>query len=264
MGVPMWHLFRKKTPTVGITDFSDKIAHVAFIMDGNGRWAKKRGLPREAGHIRGAENFRRVIRLCHDLGIRTATFYAFSTENWSRPQREVDGIMNILEEFLEEGLREMPARNVRVIFLGDKTPLRPSLREKAEQIEKMTRDNYYRLNIALNYGGRDEILRACNACIASGKGVVTEEDFRGALFTADSPDPDLVVRTGGDHRISNFLLWQSAYAEYYFTKTLWPDLTKDEILSALRDFCGRHRRFGGLGEGGEKKDATADAASAGE
>ena len=256
MEMRMWPFHKKEEKKVGgVPDFSDKLAHVAFIMDGNGRWAKKRGLPREAGHVRGAENFRRVINFCHDIGIRTVTFYAFSTENWSRPQKEVDGIMGILEEFLDEELVKMQERNVRVVFLGDKTPLRPSLREKAERIEALTKDMYYRLNIALNYGGRDEIVRACNTCLASGKSEITEEDFRAALYTAASPDPDLIVRTGGDYRISNFLLWQSAYAEYYFTKTLWPDLTEEEILAALADFCGRHRRFGGLG-----KEDTATAA----
>ncbi len=254
----MWRFFRKKDSAAAITDFGDKVTHVAFIMDGNGRWAKKRGLPREAGHVRGADNFRHVIDFCHDIGIRHVTFYAFSTENWSRPQKEVDGIMSILEKFLDEAIAGFDKRDVRVVFLGDKTPLRPSLREKAERIEDMTKNGTRFLNIALNYGGRDEILRACNACIASGKASVREEDFCAALFTAASPDPDLVVRTGGDHRISNFLLWQSAYAEYYFTKTLWPDLTEGEILSALRDFCGRHRRFGGLGEDADKDKTAAN------
>lgn len=239
----MW--FRHKKTV----DFSDKIRHVAFIMDGNGRWAKRRALPREAGHVRGAETFRRVVSYCHDLGIRTVTVYAFSTENWSRPPKEVAGIMKLLGSFLREALATADERDMRVVFLGDKAPLSPELRTMAEEVERTTANRSYCLNIALNYGGRDEITHACNRLMAEGKTSVTQADIAGALYTSHSPDPDLVIRTGGDLRISNFLLWQSAYAEYYFTKTLWPDLREAEIYTALRDFCHRHRRFGGLGDG---------------
>lgn len=236
-------LFHKRQPRT--VDFSDRVRHVAFIMDGNGRWAKRRGLPRSAGHVKGAENFRRILDACRRFGISTVTVYAFSTENWSRPQEEVEGIMRLLDRYLDEIKRE-GERRVRVVFLGDKSPLSAALREKAEEIERMTAENSYCLNVALNYGGRDEIVTACRRLIAAGKQDVTAEDLSAALYTAHSPDPDLVIRTGGDFRISNFLLWQSAYAEYYFTKTLWPDLTERELCRALTDFCRRHRRFGGL------------------
>lgn len=235
--------WNKKTP---VEDFSGRVQHIAFIMDGNGRWAKRRALPRKAGHARGAETFRRVVAYCHKLGIRTVTVYAFSTENWSRPQDEVAAIMQLLDRFMEEELQDADTRDMRVVFLGDKAALTPALRERAEEIERRTRDKTYCLNIALNYGGRDELVHATNTLLAQGKSSVTAADISGALYTAHSPDPDLVVRTGGDYRISNFLLWQSAYAEYYFTKTLWPDLSEREIYRALKDFCGRHRRFGGL------------------
>ncbi len=236
-------LFHKRQPRT--PDFSGRVRHVAFIMDGNGRWAKRRGLPRTAGHVKGAENFRRILDACRRFGISTVTVYAFSTENWSRPQEEVEAIMRLLDQFLEETLSG-GERRVRVVFLGDKAPLAPALREKAEEIERMTAENPYCLNVALNYGGRDEIVSACRRLIAAGKEDITEEDVSAALYTAHSPDPDLVIRTGGDIRISNFLLWQSAYAEYYFTKTLWPDLSEGELCRALTDFCRRHRRFGGL------------------
>ena len=234
----------KKQPK--IEDFSDRVRHVAFIMDGNGRWAKRRALPRKAGHARGAETFRRVVEYCHKLGISTVTVYAFSTENWSRPQDEVAGIMQLLDRFMEEELQDADTRDMRVVFLGDKSALTEAQREKAEEIERRTKDKTYCLNVALNYGGRDEIAYACNRLIAAGKTSVTPDDLSSAMYTAHSPDPDLIVRTGGDYRISNFLLWQSAYAEYYFTKTLWPDLSEREIYSAFCDFCQRHRRFGGL------------------
>ena len=239
----MWP-FSKKQPEA--PDFSGRIRHVAFIMDGNGRWAKRRGLSRSAGHIQGAKAFRRVVRACHRYGIRFVTVYAFSTENWSRPKEEVDGIMRLLGDFLDEALAEAEKEEARVVFLGDKAPLSPALRAKAEEIERLTADKPYCLNIALNYGGRDEIVRACRALVAEGKGEISEADISANLYTAHSPDPDLVIRTGGDCRISNFLLWQSAYAEYYFTKTLWPDLGERELCRALTDFCHRHRRFGGL------------------
>ena len=237
--------WKKASP---IEDFSDRVQHIAFIMDGNGRWAKRRSLPRKAGHAQGAETFRRIVTYCHKLGIRTVTVYAFSTENWSRPQDEVDSIMQLLERFMDEELRDADTRDMRVVFLGDKAALTPAQREKAEEIERRTKDKGYCLNIALNYGGRDELVHACNTLLAAGRTRVEAADIQSALYTAHSPDPDLVVRTGGDYRISNFLLWQSAYAEYYFTKTLWPDLQEREIYTALQEFCGRHRRFGGLGE----------------
>ena len=223
-----------------------RLKHIAFIMDGNGRWAKKRGMPRTFGHKQGAEAMRRLVRHCGDIGIKTATVYAFSTENWSRPQEEVDTIMLILERYLDEAFTLLDVENVRYVFLGDKARLPATLREKAIELERVSREKPLTLNIALNYGARAEIVHACNALIAEGKSEITEDDLSGKLYTHESPDPDLVVRTGGDVRLSNFLLWQSAYAELCFTKTLWPDLTNDDLDEIIRDFLTRHRRFGGL------------------
>lgn len=243
----MWPFSKKNNPT-DAADFSGRIAHVAFIMDGNGRWAKRRGLARSAGHVRGAQAFRRVINYCHRVGIPTVTVYAFSTENWARPREEIAGIMKLLDDFLDEAQNRALVEDARIVFLGDKGPLDAALRKKAEEIERLSAKGKWTLNIALNYGGRDEIVHAVNALLSEGKTLVSEADLSRALYTAHSPDPDLVIRTGGDLRISNFLLWQSAYAEYYFTKTLWPDLGEHELYRAFSDFCKRHRRFGGLGE----------------
>ena len=223
-----------------------RLKHIAFIMDGNGRWAKKRGMPRTFGHKQGAEAMRRLVRHCGDIGIKTATVYAFSTENWSRPQEEVDTIMVILEHYLDEAFTLLDVENVRYVFLGDKARLPETLREKAARLEQVSIDKPLTLNIALNYGARAEIVHACNMLIAEGKTEITEKDLSEKLYTHESPEPDLVVRTGGDVRISNFLLWQSAYAEFCFTKTLWPDLSNDDLDEIIRDFLTRHRRFGGL------------------
>ena len=222
------------------------IRHIAFIMDGNGRWAKKRGMLREMGHKKGAEVFDRIVRHCFSRGIAHVTVYAFSTENWSRPQKEIDAIMKLLSRYLDYAEKKLSDYNVRLIFLGDKAKLEPSLREKAERLESASADKSNILNIALNYGARDELTHAFRALAAEGKTDITPEDISSHLYTALSPDPDLIVRTGGDYRISNFLLWQAAYAEFYFTPTLWPDLSCDEVDAALADFSRRHRRFGGL------------------
>lgn len=241
----MWPFRKKKTDIYG-TDFSDKLAHVAFIMDGNGRWASARGMRREMGHSRGIETFRRIVRYCHEVGVRNLTVYAFSTENWSRPKEEVDALMGHLDRFMDEEMENIDRRNARIVFLGDKSPLAPHIREKAEKIERLSADKPLRLNIAMNYGGRDEILHACNALLQEAKREVTKEDLAAHLYTAGCPDPDLIFRTGGDLRLSNFLLYQAAYSEFYFTPTLWPDLTEAEVYRAFCDFCTRHRRFGGL------------------
>jgi len=235
---------RKKRKAADIAPSTLK--HIAFIMDGNGRWAKKRGLPREAGHKKGAEVFESTVRYCFDRGISTVTVYAFSTENWSRPKHEVDAIMELLLRYLDYAEKSFKDYDARLCFLGDKLPLPIALREKAQRLEELTRDRKHTLNIALNYGARAEITNAVNRLLDEGKKGVTEKDISAYLYTATSPDPDLIVRTGGDYRISNFLLWQAAYAEFYFTPTLWPDLTTTEIDEAIADFEGRHRRFGGL------------------
>jgi undecaprenyl diphosphate synthase len=221
-------------------------SHIAFIMDGNGRWAKKRGMPREYGHIKGAEKFKEVVRHCGDIGINTVTVYAFSTENWHRPENEVSALMKLLSQYIEGAQSELSENKIRFIFLGDKSALPEDLRIKAESLERASKDYTLTLNIALNYGGRAELVHAFNSLIKEGKTEITEKDISSHLYTKDSPDPDLIVRTGGDYRISNFLLYQAAYAELCFTKTLWPDLTNREIDEIVEDFSSRHRRFGGL------------------
>ena len=224
------------------------INHIAFIMDGNGRWATKRGLPREFGHRKGAQTFKTVLEYCGDLGIKATTFYVFSTENWKRPKKEVDALMTLLDEYLDECEKNILNKydDIRFIFLGDKAPFTPALREKMEKIEEDTKTKSRIINLAINYGGRDEIVYACNKLIAQGYQKVTEDDISGAIYTAESPQVDMIVRTGGDLRISNFLLWDSAYAELYFIDKLWPDLGKKDIDKIIKEFNGRNRRFGGV------------------
>ena len=222
------------------------IKHIAFIMDGNGRWAKKRGMPREFGHRQGAEVFRKIMRRCCELGIKASTFYVFSTENWKRPEKEVNAILELLERYLDECEKEVMKNDVRFIFIGDMSVFSQSIREKIEYIEKVSENNTYIANLALNYGGRDEMIHAVNSLISAGAATVTEETIEKALYTKDSPPLDMIVRTGGDLRISNFLLWQAAYAELYFTDKLWPDLTPKDVDDIVENFTGRNRRFGGV------------------
>ena len=224
----------------------ERLTHIAFIMDGNGRWAQRRLMPREYGHKAGAANFKKVVRYCGDIGIKTVTVYAFSTENWSRPKREVDAILRLLDEYLDECERELLKNDVRFIFLGSKAPFSPSIRQKMERIEERSRGNRRIVNMALNYGGRDEIVYAANRLLESGKRRITEEDLSASLYTAESPELDMIVRTGGDLRISNFLLWQAAYAELYFTDKLWPDFKESDVDEAVENFKNRKRRFGGV------------------
>lgn len=220
--------------------------HIGFIMDGNGRWAKKRGMPREYGHRFGAETFRKIMEYCGDIGIEAATFYVFSTENWKRPQKEVDSIMKLLNKYLDECEEKVLKNNVRFVFLGDKGVFPEDMRAKMIDIEEKSKKNKKIVNLALNYGGRDEIAMAVNKLIAEGKTSVSEADISASLYTADSPELDLIVRTGGDMRISNFLLWQSAYAELYFADVLWPDFSTDDVDAAINNFMSRKRRFGGV------------------
>ncbi len=229
-----------------ITPPQARLSHIAFIMDGNGRWAKKRGLPREHGHREGVKAFENVLSHCEKLGIDTVTVYAFSTENWKRPQREVDAIMKLMDHYLSECEKKIEEYNMRLCFLGDKAPFDPRRRARMERLEKLTAEKTRTLNIAFNYGGRDEIVRACNRLIDAGVREVDEQGFAAALDTASTKDPDLIVRTGGDLRISNFLLWQAAYAELYFTDVLWPDFGPAEIDAAVEAFYKRKRRFGGI------------------
>ena len=229
-------------------DIATNIKHIAFIMDGNGRWAKKRGLPREYGHRKGAETFKKVVEYCGALGINATTFYVFSTENWKRPQKEVDALMKLLDEYLDECKDNLLKKDdgIRFVFIGDKSPFSEDLRKKMLTLEEMTAGNSRIVNLAINYGGRDEIVHAFNSLIAEGKRKISEDDISSSVYTAESPQLDMIVRTGGDIRISNFLLWQAAYAELYFTDTLWPDFSKKDIDKVIKAFNGRNRRFGGV------------------
>ena len=237
---------KAKKEAVEAVQVDERLQHIAFIMDGNGRWATKRGMPREVGHTYGAANFKKVGRYCEKIGLKYMTVYAFSTENWRRPKKEVDAIMKLFDEYIEECFEEMMDDNVHFRFIGNLSVFPPELQEKMARIESRTAHKPFLLNIAVNYGGREEIVNACNRLIAEGRTEITEEDIGRSLYTQECPDPDLIVRTGGDLRSSNFLLWQSAYAEYYFTDVLWPDFTSEEVDRAVRAFYGRKRRFGGV------------------
>jgi undecaprenyl diphosphate synthase len=226
--------------------------HIAIIMDGNGRWAKKRGMPRPMGHRAGSETFRRIATYCREIGVEYLTVYAFSTENWKRAEDEVSAIMGLLRRYLQEALESMEKEKIRFCFFGDLSRLTPDLRRLAEETEERSRCyTGCQVNICLNYGGRDEILRAARAfaadCVAGrcDPTALTEAQFGNYLYSAGVPDPDLIIRPSGEIRISNFLLWQSAYAEYYFTDILWPDFTPEELEKAIASYQGRSRRFGG-------------------
>lgn len=220
--------------------------HIAFIMDGNGRWAKKRSMPREYGHSKGADTFRDIIRYCGELGVKHITVYAFSTENWKRPENEVGAIMKLLSAYMDEAFADLAKEKIRVVFLGSKAPFTPELRERMEKLERDSAVYDRILNVAFNYGGRDDIVHACNALIAEGARELTEELISSKLYTHLSPDPDLIVRTAGEYRISNFLIWQSAYSEFYFTDKLWPDMTHADVDDAIASYSKRERRYGGV------------------
>ena len=228
-------------------------AHVAIIMDGNGRWAKARGLPRLAGHRAGVEALRNAVRAAPDLGISYLTVYAFSSENWSRPKSEVSDLMGLLKLFIRRDLAELHQNGVRVRTIGDKAGLQPDIRALLEEAEALTADNgELTLVIAFNYGGRDEIVRATRKlALAAARGEIDPEaigvdNFADALDTADIPDPELVIRTSGELRLSNFLLWQAAYSELVFLPCYWPDFSSEHFGDALREYRSRERRFGGL------------------
>lgn len=246
-------LFQKKSNAEVQVDFQNLPRHIAIIMDGNGRWAKKRGLPRTAGHAAGAETFRNIATYCKEIGLDYLTVYAFSTENWKRPEEEVSAIMGLLKKYLLEAIGQMERDKVKMEFFGDLSPLTPELRELCERTREISRHyDGCQVNICLNYGGRDELQRAAMAyardCV-EGKADpnhLTQEQFGGYLFSKGVPDPDLVIRPSGEVRLSNFLLWQSAYAEFYFTDVLWPDFSREELLRAIAVFQNRNRRFGGV------------------
>lgn len=237
---------RKKKPSVEKVQVDERLRHIAFIMDGNGRWAQRKGMPREYGHSHGAATFKKIGRYCESIGLQFMTVYAFSTENWKRPQKEVDTIMKIFDSYIEECFSEMEEDNVHFRFIGNLEIFPKELQEKMNRIDRETSHKPFILNIAVNYGGREEIVHACNALIMQGKTEVTEEDICKNIYTACCPDPDLIVRTGGDLRTSNFLLWQSAYTEYYFTDVLWPDFTSEDVDRAVAAFYSRKRRYGGV------------------
>ena len=227
--------------------------HVALILDGNGRWAKKRGLPRTAGHKQGCVTVEQTVEDAARLGIRYLTVYGFSTENWKRPEDEVGAIMGLLKKYLLEAIGQMERDKVKMEFFGDLSPLSQELRDLCEQTRRISkRYDGCQVNICLNYGGRDEILRAARAyaldCVEgrADPNHLTQENFSGSLFSRGVPDPDLIIRPSGELRLSNFLLWESAYAEFYFTDVLWPDFSKAELLRAIASYQSRARRFGGI------------------
>ncbi len=234
--------FKRKQKSPEITKLP---SHIAFIMDGNGRWAKKRGLSRSAGHVEGAKTFKTIVEGCFSLGIKAVTVYAFSTENWKRPKEEIDAIMSLMQQYIGDRLSVEDSR-YRIRFIGDESVFEGETYAKMQKLESLNPDAEYTLYVALNYGGRAEICHAVNTLIAEGKTNITEQDISERLYTAESPDPDLIVRTGGDVRISNFLMWQSAYSELWFTGTLWPDFTMDEVRSIVACYGGKERRYGGL------------------
>ena len=245
---------KKKEHTAGQVDFQRLPRHIAVILDGNGRWAQRRGLPRTAGHKAGAETFRAIATYCRDIGLEYLTVYAFSTENWKRPKDEVETIMVLLKRYLLEAIDTMERDNVRLRFLGDMQALSQELRDLVEQCNAISdRLTGCQCNICINYGGRAEIAqgarRFAEDCAA---GVVkpddlTEETFEKYLYSAGMPSPELLIRPGGEQRLSNFLLWQCAYAEFYFTDVLWPDFSKEELHRAIAAYQRRNRRFGGVG-----------------
>lgn len=226
--------------------------HIGFIMDGNGRWAKRKGLPRSFGHREGAKNLKKIVRYCKDIGIKNISFYAFSTENWKRPKEEIDVIMDLFREYIVD-VRKHLSENTRMIFLGDKSVFDDDLREKMIKLEEDTKD-YKEMNLlmAVNYGGRDEIAYVARQLAQKAKdGLINPEDITEKtidkhLYSKGIPDVDLIIRPSGELRLSNFLIWQSAYAEYYFTDIMWPDFTPKELDKALIDFANRGRRFGGV------------------
>lgn len=228
-------------------------AHVGIIMDGNGRWAKKRGLPRRLGHRAGAENFKRIVRYSSSIGLRYLTVYAFSTENWKRPQEEVNALISLFMEYLEEALRDFLDENIKVLFLGETKAFPPELQELIQRTQAVSAEKTGMvLNICLNYGGRAELVHAARLLaeeVEAGRlkpEQIDEAAISARLYCPGQPDPDLIIRPSGEFRTSNFLLWQSAYAEYLFMDVLWPDFTPDKLDDALLEYAHRNRRFGGV------------------
>ena len=229
-----------------VTD--ERLDSIGIIMDGNGRWAKSRHLPRSAGHIAGAKIIQGILEDIRACGIHHVTLYAFSTENWQRPDEEVNGIMELVYKYLDTVVKDKikADKDFSMRFLGDKSALPEKLRDKCIEIEEMAKDRPFVCNLALNYGSRDEIVNAVNLAIKDGVTNITAADIQSRLYTAQSPDPDLIIRTGGEFRLSNFLLWQAAYSEIYVVDTLWPDFSREDIVRAIEYFYSKKRRFGGI------------------
>ena len=235
-------LFKKKTVERTLP------RHIAIIMDGNGRWAKNRSLPRSAGHVAGAKTFKDIARYCNKIGLEYLTVYAFSTENWKRPEAEVEGIMNLLRDYLKDA-ENFKADNIRLKFIGDLSPLSEDIKELIKKDEEESADaTGLRLNIALNYGGRDEIKNAVKKIVSEGipADQIDEDTISSHLYTAGMPDPDFIIRPSGEYRLSNYLIWQSAYAEFWFSDLLWPDFKPKHLEKALEEYNRRNRRFGGI------------------
>ncbi len=247
-------MFRKKKVPAEVPAAGQVVpVNLGIIMDGNGRWAKKRGLPRQAGHVTGARVFRKITKYCEKRGVRYLTVYAFSTENWRRPAEEVDAIMNLLRQYLKESLADFQQENIRTRFIGDRTPLAADIRALMEEAEQTTAHKTgMTLNIALNYGGQQEITAAARRLaqqVQAGELTpeqITEERLQAALYTEDQPPVDMILRPSGEYRLSNFLIWQSAYAEFVFMDVLWPDFTEKDLDRAFAEFARRSRRFGGV------------------
>lgn len=234
-------------------DFDRLPVHIGVIMDGNGRWAKKRGLPRSAGHSKGADALKKIVTECNNIGIKYITVYAFSTENWKRPKDEVDYLMNLLLDYLKDAENSLAGENVVIRAIGSRKELSEEIREQIIKTENFTKNNSgIVMNIALNYGSREEIVHAVREIAEEAKDGslapedITSETLSEHLYTKNQPDPDLIIRTSGEERLSNFMLWQAAYSEFYFSRKLWPDFNKNDLYAAIADFQKRGRRFGGV------------------
>lgn len=237
-----------KKPTTKL-DMQNIPSHIGIIMDGNGRWAKKRGLPRNVGHRSGAQTLKKITIFCDEIGVKALTVYAFSTENWKRPKNEVDHLMTLLKEYLANSEEELGGKNIVIKIIGDLTPFSEDMRDLIKQTEKMTeRNTGLTLNIALNYGGRNELVNAVRSIMQSGitSDNIDESLIEQYLYTRDNPPVDLIIRPSGEMRLSNFMLWQCAYAELWFSNVLWPDFTKEHMTSAIIDYQKRNRRYGGI------------------
>ncbi len=244
-------MFFSKKKTNREIDYNNLPTHIGVIMDGNGRWAKKRGLPRSAGHSAGADTLKKIVTECNNIGIRYSTVYAFSTENWKRPKEEVDFLMNLLLDYLKNAEKTLAGENVVIKAIGSRAELSEEIQQQIIKTENFTKNNTgIIMNIALNYGSREEIVNAVKKVSADlSSGVIDDidaESFSDYLYTANQPDPDLIIRTSGEQRLSNFLLWQSCYSEFWFTKKLWPDFSKKDLYEAISDYQNRGRRFGGV------------------